>query len=242
MRKELSSIVFAGGGTLGHLFAGLAVADAMHGCVPSSSLHFVGLGVESERKHVEGAGYGYHAIACSPWPRRPWAAGNFFISNLCGYLNARRMLRELRAGVVVGLGGYASAPVARAAVSLAIPLVLLEQNAVPGRVNRWLSRYAVCICASFPSPSAWRSNKVYVTGNPIRRGFHSPVCVAGGTPAFYRAAETPTPQIARRERLLVITGGSQGAAALNAAVPAALGKCQPLLDGWRIVHQSGPPR
>lgn len=221
MSSDSITVVFAGGGTLGHLFPGLAVADVMRDLSPAASVHFAGSGSGSERKHVEEAGYTYHKIACRPWPRRPWSASDFLVNNLRGYLAGRRLLQQVGADAVVGLGGYASAPVARAAVSLAIPLVLLEQNALPGRVNRWLSRYAACVCTAFDSPAIRRLGRVYLTGTPVRRGFLTP-----------RVADPP-------EKLLIITGGSQGAAALNAAMPEALGKCKPLLDTWRIVHQAG---
>lgn len=215
------TIIFAGGGTLGHLFAGLAAADAMRGLAPATSIHFAGSGSPGERKQVEGAGYSYHQVACRPWPRRPWTAGGFLFSNLRGYLRGRCLLHQLHADAVVGLGGYASAPIARAAVSLAVPLILLEQNAVPGRANRWLSRYAACVCVAFDADSTRRLRNVHFAGNPVRPGFFAP-CVADPS-----------------EKLLVITGGSHGAAALNAALPAALAKCKPLLTGWRIVHQAG---
>lgn len=221
MSNGFPTIIFAGGGTLGHLFAGLAAADAMRHLAPATSIHFAGSGSPSERKHVEDAGYSYHQIACRPWPRRPWTAGSFLFSNLRGYLRGRYLLHQLHADAVVGLGGYASAPIARAAVSLAVPLILLEQNAVSGRVNRWLSRYAACVCAAFDVDSIRRLRHMRFTGNPVRRGFFAP------------HVADPT------EKLLVITGGSQGSAALNAALPEALGKCKPLLAGWRIVHQAG---
>lgn len=221
MSRDSYAIVFAGGGTLGHLFAGLAVADAMRDLIPAASLHFAGTGSSCEREQVENAGYAYHSIACRPWPRRPWATGGFLLNNLRGYLSGRQMLNQLDADAVVGLGGFASAPIARAAVSRSIPLFLLEQNAVPGRANRWLSPYAAVVCAAFDCGSTRRLPNVRLTGNPVRRGF------------FAQHHGEP------REKILVVTGGSQGAAALNAAVPEALRRCRPHLTDWRIVHQAG---
>ncbi|HET6882456.1 MAG TPA: UDP-N-acetylglucosamine--N-acetylmuramyl-(pentapeptide) pyrophosphoryl-undecaprenol N-acetylglucosamine transferase [Pirellulales bacterium] len=213
-------IVFTGGGTLGHLFAGMAVAEALREIAPDSDIHFVGRGSANEGQHVTSAGYQYHCVPCHPWPRRLWNAPRFLTANLRGFAIARRLLDRLGADVVVGLGGYSSAPVARAAVSRQIPLVLLEQNAVPGRVTRWLSRHASCVCTSFAA-SGLRCRRIFQTGNPVRSDF-----------AGHRLAVP-------REKLLVITGGSLGAAALNAAVPQALGYLKRLVDGWRIVHQAG---
>ncbi|HVX12645.1 MAG TPA: UDP-N-acetylglucosamine--N-acetylmuramyl-(pentapeptide) pyrophosphoryl-undecaprenol N-acetylglucosamine transferase [Pirellulales bacterium] len=219
MNAARPTIVFTGGGTLGHLFAGLAVADSLRDIEPRARLLFAGRGGAAEREHVARAGYDYWAVACHPWPRRPWAAGHFLAANLQGFLGGKRLLRAHRADAVVGLGGYASAPVGRAAASLGIPLVLLEQNAVPGRVNRWLRRHATCVCASF----AWHdgAGRVHHTGNPVRRAF------------FEQPVATP------REKLLLVTGGSAGASALNAAVPEALARLGPLARDWRIVHQAG---
>ncbi|HEX7380460.1 MAG TPA: UDP-N-acetylglucosamine--N-acetylmuramyl-(pentapeptide) pyrophosphoryl-undecaprenol N-acetylglucosamine transferase [Pirellulales bacterium] len=221
MNRHSMNLVFAGGGTLGHLFAGLAVAHELHDLAPATSIHFAGGGSVNERQHVEAAGYTYHNISCRPWPRRPWRAAGFLVNNVRGYLGGRRMLRRLRADAVVGLGGYVSAPIARAAVSLQLPLVLVEQNALPGRVNRWLSRHAACVCASIDSSAIGRLGQVRLTGAPVRRGFLTPRTEAG------------------HEKLLLVTGGSQGAAALNAAVPPALSRCQSLLTGWHVIHQTG---
>jgi UDP-N-acetylglucosamine--N-acetylmuramyl-(pentapeptide) pyrophosphoryl-undecaprenol N-acetylglucosamine transferase len=221
MNQAVPSIVFAGGGTLGHLFPGLAVADALRDLQRMVRIHFAGRGTANERRFVEEASCDFHRIPCHPWPRRPWAAARFLASNLCGFTTARRMLRNVQADVVVGLGGYGSAPVGRAAISLHIPLVLLEQNAVPGRVSRWLSRHAGCVCTSFGNQATWRCERVCYTGNPVRRSF------------IERQVTRP------REKLLVVTGGSLGASALNAAVPEALARLKVVVDGWRIVHQTG---
>ncbi|HEV3023338.1 MAG TPA: UDP-N-acetylglucosamine--N-acetylmuramyl-(pentapeptide) pyrophosphoryl-undecaprenol N-acetylglucosamine transferase, partial [Pirellulales bacterium] len=148
-------IMFAGGGTLGHLFSGLAVAEQLSQAEPSARITFAGNGRECERDLVRTAGFGYLTVACRPWPSRPWAAGEFIARNFAGFVVARRFLRRQRVTAVVGLGAFASAPVAKAAVSLRLPLVLIEQNAIPGRVNRWLAPRAAVVCAGFDSVRAW---------------------------------------------------------------------------------------
>jgi UDP-N-acetylglucosamine--N-acetylmuramyl-(pentapeptide) pyrophosphoryl-undecaprenol N-acetylglucosamine transferase len=224
------SIVFTGGGTGGHLFAGLAVAEAFRALEPDSRIVFAGRGSPWERREVESAGYDYESVSCcawssafirSPWTQRTWRVGRFLAMNSSGFLHGRRMLRRQHALAVVGLGGYSSAPVGRAAVSLRLPLILLEQNAVPGKVTRWLSREAACVCTSFDVDRVLRGARVQYTGNPVRR-------------CFLRQSSRGA-----RERLLVITGGSLGAGPLNAAVPEALAKIKPLVASWRIVHQTG---
>jgi UDP-N-acetylglucosamine--N-acetylmuramyl-(pentapeptide) pyrophosphoryl-undecaprenol N-acetylglucosamine transferase len=244
----MSTIVFTGGGTLGHLFAGLATAEVLREIEPDARILFAGKGLLAERQQVAAAGYEYHAVPCHPWPNRPWSAAAFVRQNLLGFRRAKRLLIDSQAAVVVGLGGYSSAPVARAALHLKQPLVLLEQNAVAGRVNRWLSRRAACVCTSFEPTTALRCRNVHYTGNPVRRAFihraaeERAFAVAGAEPKRCPSRAQPGHRqgsAASHQKLLLVTGGSNGAAALNAAVPKALADCQHLLRDWRIAHQTG---
>jgi UDP-N-acetylglucosamine--N-acetylmuramyl-(pentapeptide) pyrophosphoryl-undecaprenol N-acetylglucosamine transferase len=166
-------VIFAGGGTAGHLFPGLAVARCLLEQVPQAEITFVGTGREQERQWVEGEGYPYRAIACRAGPHRLRDVLPFVYDNLRGYLAARRLLRQTHCTVVVGLGGYASVPAARAAIDGGVPLVLLEQNVAPGRATRWLARRAAAVCAAFAETrdALPHPERVIVTGNPLRPGF-----------------------------------------------------------------------
>jgi len=139
-------------------------------------------------------------------------------------LEARRLLRRMQPDVVVGSGGYVSVPVVVAALAQQIPVVLLEQNAVPGRATRLLARRARVVAASFAETARYLPHaRVVHTGNPIR--------------AEVRAV-TPRP-IADRLRSILVTGGSQGARRINRAVTGSMVR---LLSGdpeLRIVHQCG---
>jgi len=222
MANNKLHIVFAGGGTLGHLFPGLAVAEQLAVAEPSARITFAGGGRECERRLVRAHGFDYLLVACRAWPRQPWAAGRFIAGNAAGFLSARRFLRRQGVAAVVGLGGFVSAPVAKAAESRKLPLVLLEQNAFPGRVNRWLAPRATLVCAAFDSVRSWlpRRVKLLVTGTPVRSSFE-------------RSMEVES----ARDRLLVVLGGSRGAESLNHAVPHFADRI--VKAGWRIVHQSG---
>jgi UDP-N-acetylglucosamine--N-acetylmuramyl-(pentapeptide) pyrophosphoryl-undecaprenol N-acetylglucosamine transferase len=136
---------------------------------------FAGSGRDFERQHVGQAGFEYLPVPSRPLPRRPWQFGSFLIENLRGYRRARRFLAQQCVAVVVGLGGFASAPMARAAVRHGIPLVLLEQNVVPGRTTRWLAKSATFLCASIDETAAHLDPRcpVLVTGNPVRSAFSS---------------------------------------------------------------------
>lgn len=132
---------------------------------------------------------------------------------ILGFLQARKILRRIRPLAVVGFGGYPSMPPAAAAASLGIPLILHEQNAVLGRVNKLLAGYAKIIATSFDhteSPDNDTANKMIYTGNPVRRAI---------LPLFGRGYTSPAPDGAIN---LLVLGGSQGATILSEVVPLAL--------------------
>jgi UDP-N-acetylglucosamine--N-acetylmuramyl-(pentapeptide) pyrophosphoryl-undecaprenol N-acetylglucosamine transferase len=141
---------------------------------------------------------------------------------------ARQLIRETSPTAVIGLGGYASAPIVWAATRRGIPIVLLEQNAIPGRTTRWLARSAAVVCSSFPEAARYllRAKRIEITGNPVRQDIAA------------LANATTRPDSSRKE--LLILGGSQGADSLNDAVVAAVSRLKDELSGWRVVHQTGP--
>jgi len=220
-------VILAGGGTGGHLQPGVAVAEALVGMAPEVRVCFVGTGTPLERQILLAAGYRCHTVPARPLPRgiRQWPA--FLRDTLAGYRRARLLLSQQRPAAVVGLGGYASVPVAWMAARRGVPVVLLEQNAVPGRATRWLSRSAAALCSAWDTDGWQPPGRVWhqVTGNPVQAAFF-----ARGRPVD---GQTDGP------RQLLVLGGSQGARALNQTVPRLLARLRPLLANWRIVHQSG---
>jgi len=216
------NILFAGGGTAGHLMPGLAVARCLDRLVPGTRVVFVGSGKPQERKLIEAAGFEYRGLPCAPGPARLNNLVPSIWSNLRGLAGAGRIMFRETFDVVVGLGGYASLPAAQTAAGLRTPLMLLEQNLVPGRATRWLARWARAVCVTFDETRLElpKSCRVVVTGNPLR-------------PEFATARRTSSLQ------QLVILGGSGGARPLNQAVPGALARLGDRLQNWRVVHQSG---
>ena len=124
-------IVFAGGGTAGHLFPGLAVAAELAKLPSPPRITFAGGGKSFESKRVTEAGFEYFECACAPLPRGVGGWLRFATKNFAGKRAAKKFLRRENVNLVVGMGGYVSVPMARAAVSTHIPLVLMEQNAYP---------------------------------------------------------------------------------------------------------------
>lgn len=239
-------VVFAGGGTGGHLFPGLAVAEQLCREMPQARVTFAGSGRELERRHVADAGFGYLALRCRPLPRRPWHLPRFLADNVAGYLAARRFIRQHNVDAVIGLGGFASVPMAQAAVRMRLPLLLLEQNAVPGRATRWLAPSAAVVCLALESSRGYFAGRcrLRVTGNPVRAGF-ARCPVAAPVPVLAGLGHDCRPDFAaslghtpRRPQLLIL-GGSGGAQSLNENVPRALAHLGSRLAGWSVVHQSG---
>jgi UDP-N-acetylglucosamine--N-acetylmuramyl-(pentapeptide) pyrophosphoryl-undecaprenol N-acetylglucosamine transferase len=224
-------IVLAGEGGHSHLLSGLALADAITECLPSTAITFVGSGRPIERYSVRERGYGYIAIPAQPPPQGPIEAVRFIAENFVGYWASRWILREQQVSLVLGLGGFAGGLMARAAIARGLPTLLLEQNAVPSRITRWLARSASAVCTTFKETAALlpASARVHVTGFPVPAG----IAKLADTPPGVRLATG-----ARLRRLLVL-GGSARAVALNRDVPAALGRVGQRLEAWHIVHQTG---
>lgn len=214
------SILFAGGGSGGHLFPGIAVAEALGGV--ADRIGFVGNGSDLERQEVLSRGYEYFAVpsvSTLDLRRRPVRSlGAAWRS----YREARRIVRQFAPAAVIGLGGYASVPTVMAASRLRVPVTLLEQNVIPGRATRWLSRSADRVCVAFEETrsSLGLAGSCRWTGNPVRQ-------IAS------------IEQGRRAEHLLLVLGGSQGARSLNVAVPEALRRVGHPGPGWRVMHQSG---
>lgn len=223
MTGEAPRVVVAGGGTGGHLFPGIAVAEELvrrAGAVVS----FVGSDYGIEATAVPRAGFAVDLLAVRGMRGR----GARGIAGALGripasLLAARAVLRRRRPDLVVGVGGYASFPAVAAAAAMRIPIVLLEQNATPGLATRVLAPLARRVCVTFPGTAARLGRRAVVTGNPVRR-------LAGPV-----AGAVPSAGADGRFRVLVF-GGSGGAHRLNEVVPAALARVgRPLA----IAHQTG---
>lgn len=218
--------LFAGGGTGGHLFPGLSVAAALKVRDLGIRVQFVGSERSLERALVIQHGYDHRTLPSEPLTqlrRKPWA---FVWRNWRAYRMAYAWLQADRPAAVIGLGGFASAPIVLAANRLGIPALLLEQNAIPGRSTRFLSRWARVVCLAYPQSVAYISRRVEtrLTGNPIRAEI---------------ANLAHHPRVESTPHTLLVLGGSQGAQALNAAIVELMSTEPQLFAGWHIVHQTG---
>ena len=202
--------VIAGGGTAGHIYPGLAVARALVrlGHEPEA-IHFVGSARGVEQDLVPAAGFALTALPGRGIRRQlMWQNLSSAWGLAQAVVQAIRLLRRLRPAVVLGLGGYASVPCALAALLLGIPLVVAEQNAVPGLANRIASRWARASAVSFPGTPLPRS---ILTGNPVRVEVQSVNRESG------RAAARAALGVEDGRRLVAVVSGSLGAARINRA-------------------------
>jgi UDP-N-acetylglucosamine--N-acetylmuramyl-(pentapeptide) pyrophosphoryl-undecaprenol N-acetylglucosamine transferase len=225
-------ILFTAGGTGGHFYPIIAVAEAINDEVRERKL------LEPQLYYAAPDPYDKEMLLASNITFVPAAAGkmrryfsilNFFDYFKTGWGVLRSMLRIffLYPDVVFGKGGYASFPTLLAAKVFRIPVVIHESDAVPGRVNRWAGTFAQKIAVSYPEAAEFfPKDKTAYTGNPVRKA------------ALLPAREGAYEFLKLRHDLPVIfiTGGSQGAQALNEAVLAALPQ---LVEHYQIVHQTG---
>ena len=220
-------LMLAGGGTGGHLFPGLAVAEEWRRRHPERSVIVVGTGKAVERRVVASSSCELRLISARPLRGRNLRDQLLSLAALPLALGQSAiMLARTRPAAVVGLGGYASGPMVLAASGMRIPTAVMEQNSVPGSTNRLLSRLRAVDRAylTFPSSARFFSPRVArVLGNPVRDA----VIEAHGTPLQLE-----------RPRVLVL-GGSQGARRLNLSMPDALASADARGRGLRITHQSG---
>jgi UDP-N-acetylglucosamine--N-acetylmuramyl-(pentapeptide) pyrophosphoryl-undecaprenol N-acetylglucosamine transferase len=207
--------IVTGGGTAGHVLPALAIADAIVATGhPRSAVHYVGSERGIEARLVPPTGYPMTLLPGRGIQRRLTAANVGAVWGLLVALaRAVRLVHRLRPSVVVAVGGYASVAVALAAVLWRIPVVVAEQNAVPGAANRLIARFAKASAVSFEGT---RLPRPVVTGNPIRPE------IAAIDPDRDRAAARAAFGVGEGRQLLLVFGGSLGALRINRAVLDAL--------------------
>jgi UDP-N-acetylglucosamine--N-acetylmuramyl-(pentapeptide) pyrophosphoryl-undecaprenol N-acetylglucosamine transferase len=223
-------VLFAGGGTGGHLYPALAVAEALGELDSGGAIAFIGTPHRLEARLVPALGLPFTAVDVMGFPRRPGAGWIHFLAKLVkATLQSHAHLREWRADLVVGTGGYICAPAVLAARFAGIPVVLLEQNVFPGLANRSLATLARTVYTSFDlTQQALPAGKAICHGNPIRTGWQT----------LDRSTARQKLGWAEDKNWLVIVGGSLGARVLNQQVEALMDRLMPL-ESWHVLHLTG---
>jgi UDP-N-acetylglucosamine--N-acetylmuramyl-(pentapeptide) pyrophosphoryl-undecaprenol N-acetylglucosamine transferase len=218
-------VLIAAGGTGGHIYPGIAVANEIMRRDPASVVRFVGTARGLENRLVPQAGFELSLIESAGLVNMGLAQRLRGLAVLPkSFLAARRLIKQFRPDVVVGAGGYVSGPVLMTASFMRMPTVLMESNAVPGFTNRRLARFVDAAAVSFEAAQPFFPGNAVVTGNPVRREFF----------------EIKPKQRDAEKISLLLFGGSQGSRAINEAMVAALPHLASQRERLQVTHQTGP--
>ncbi len=233
-------LLIAGGGTGGHLFPGIAVAEEFLSRDPANQVLFVGTERGIETRAVPQAGYRLELVSAAGIRGKGGLSqikGTLMM--IYGYAQSRTILKTFQPDMVLGVGGYASLPMVLAATGMQIPRYIHEQNAIPGMTNKLLARFASQVFVTLEeSEKYFPKEKTLLTGNPLRRQIldvthiHQP-----------SDASVPKGRNGQSDQEgvfnLFIFGGSQGAHAINMAVVEALPALKRGISRLAITHQTG---
>jgi UDP-N-acetylglucosamine--N-acetylmuramyl-(pentapeptide) pyrophosphoryl-undecaprenol N-acetylglucosamine transferase len=219
-------IIIAGGGTGGHLFPGIAVAEEFLKRSHENDVRFIGTEKGLEKKVLKGLGFQLYILPVEG------IKGRGFLKTLTAlmkiprsFLQSYRIIHDFKPDIVIGVGGYASGPAVMMARFMGIRTVIMEQNALPGITNRILGKCVDRIFLTFPDTAHWfPEKKTIVCGNPVRSAFLS---------------ECGTSVVRDRKFTILIFGGSQGAHAINTAVIDAFPYLDKIGRKLKLIHQTG---
>ncbi|MFO7616406.1 MAG: undecaprenyldiphospho-muramoylpentapeptide beta-N-acetylglucosaminyltransferase [Bacteroidales bacterium] len=224
-------IILSGGGTGGHIFPAIAIANGIRERMPEAEILFVGARGKMEMEKVPRAGYPITGLPITAFHRSlTWKNLLFPFRLLVSLLMAGRIIRRFRPDLVIGTGGFASGPVLRVATRRGIPTLLQEQNSFPGVTNRILAEKVNRICVAYEGMERYfPSVKIVLTGNPVRQGLIAPGL--SRTDSFgYFGFDPAIPAV-------LVFGGSQGARTLNLTIAAHLKEIA--ASGVQMIWQTG---
>lgn len=226
------SVFFAGGGTGGHIYPALAVAEKIAELDPAAKIHFFISARDIDKHVLSKTSFEYTALPALGFSIRPDRLIRFCSSFLSSYKIAADTLTKCDNPIVVGVGGFVAAPVCLAACKSKIPLLLLNVDIIPGKANKLIGRWANRIFVQFEETAEYfgrQKTKVTVAGCPLRNSF-----------------QKPNPQRAKealgldgKKKILLITGASTGSQNINRTICSLLGKLSDYDNDWQIVHLTG---
>ncbi|MCL1803117.1 MAG: undecaprenyldiphospho-muramoylpentapeptide beta-N-acetylglucosaminyltransferase [Eubacteriaceae bacterium] len=205
-------VLLAGGGTGGHVYPALAIANELRHRHPDWDIQFAGRHDSIEGKAVPKEGYTLNELYVSGFERYYSALkkAKVALRAVKSMFDANRIISRLKPNIVIGTGGYISGPMVLAAHLRRLPTLICEQNVIPGFTIKTLSRYADTVCLPFADAKAYmaKPERCVLTGNPVRREFG----------LFDRSIARKSLKVEDNEKLIVSFGGSLGAASINGAV------------------------
>ena len=223
--------ILSGGGTGGHIFPAIAIADELKSRVPEAQFLFVGAKDRMEMEKVPRAGYNIKGLWISGIQRKiTWKNLLFPIKLISSLIRSRSIIKQFKPDAVIGTGGFASGPLVRMAAARGIPCLLQEQNSIAGITNKWLAAKVQKICVAYEGMDRFfPSAKIVMTGNPVREDILS----ASANPQDSRIHFKLDPS----KITLLIIGGSLGARRINQLVYEKLGYFDEL--GLQLIWQCG---
>ncbi len=224
-------VVFAGGGTGGHLMVGLSIAEEVRMRFHQAEIVFFGTDKKFEKRCVEQRGFKFRQMHSRKWEKSCKGIFAFTGSMFAGIIESLIALKKMNPDIVVGLGGYASFAPIVAAKLLGFPSILLEQNVIPGKANQFLSRWVDEVYCHWRGSIKWldKAKIVRVTGTPIRKD----VLCGQRQRAAEKFGLNPS------KKTILITGGSQGAQSINEVVLRCLPKLEQRSNEVQVIHITG---
>lgn len=231
MQQHKPNILISGGGTGGHIFPAIAIADALRKKLPECNILFVGAKGKMEMEKVPQAGYPIEGLWISGLQRKLTFSNLMFpVKLLSAMLKAGKIIRRFKPDVVVGVGGYASGPTLKMAIRRKIPVVIQEQNSFPGITNKWLAKDAAAICVAYDGLERWfPAERIIKTGNPVRANV---IEIEGK-----KAEALNYFDLVPDKPVVLVVGGSQGARSINLGIAAHLKRLEEA--GIQLIWQTG---
>ena len=229
--KPDPKFIISGGGTGGHIFPAIAIADALKRKLPQAEILFVGAKGRMEMEKVPAAGYKITGLWISGLQRRITTQNLLFpVKVISAYLKALNIIRIFKPDAVIGVGGYASGPTLQAAISMRIPTIIQEQNSYPGITNKMLAPGVKKICVAYAGMEKFFPEKrIVITGNPVRSDISSLDNKRSEALSFFGLKTTmPT---------LLVIGGSLGARTINESILQSLDLFSE--NGLQVIWQTG---
>ena len=212
------NVLVSGGGTGGHIFPALSIANEIKRRYPDARILFVGAEGRMEMEKVPAAGYNIIGLPVSGFDRKHLLRNFKVVARLLKSMGmAKKILKDFKPDIAIGVGGYASGPMLKAAQKQGIPTLLQEQNSYAGVTNKLLAAKADSICVAYEGMERFfPADKIVLTGNPVRRNLLD----CGATPEQARQAMGVDPN----KKTILIIGGSLGARTINNAIMDGLSK------------------
>jgi len=217
-RQKHKRVIISGGGTGGHIFPAISIANALQKIDPETEILFVGAEGRMEMEKVPAAGYNITGLPVAGLYRRLTLKNIGVIIKLFKSLRiARRVIKEFNPDVVVGVGGYASGPVLRQAGRMGIPTLIQEQNSYAGVTNKLLAKKASVICVAYDGMEKYfPAEKIIKTGNPVRQNFDDLLKLRDEAISYF-GLKPDYP-------IVLVLGGSLGAGSINRSLADNIGK------------------